>query len=324
MSQVTLQAGSARCHRVARQACAALVLAVCLPAAAHAGLTPTARKNCNVFPKFKLHATMTYTNGFHQSVFLCGGDCTDQGCSFAEIHPKWIDNQTGVTLVSVDCRIGSLPHFCSVNTLNSHYHAGEAYLGPSAITPDSLGVARCSLTADAVVADSAGGTLVTLTGFTGALAAKHLTDFGSALRCVVWNSASAADTVIRPGNVLADGSVRIEHGIVATTGIFSGSDFVVDTVVDSTGYTVLRVRPTAGLAKHIFVPVDDAGNTVAISSFNEVGFGDYDPNFIYNEDETGFATSLPGLSPIGQLLTGAVLLLAGVLAIRRRRDGMTA
>lgn len=304
---------------VARIICIALVAvatAAMLPTPSHAGLNPTTRKNCNVFVKYKLRSTMTYTNGFSQSIYLCGSQCVDGGCGFAEIHPRWYDSGGGV-LISVDCRIGSAPNFTNVYTLNSHYHAGEAFFPTAGFGSDSIGIARSSMYADVVVADSAGGTLVTLTNFQGVLHGKQITDFGSAYRCVVWNSASASDTLIRPGNLLLDGSVRIEHGQVKTTGIFSSSDFLVDNAVDSTGYSVLRVRPAAGLAKHLFVPVSDAGNTVALSSFDEVGYGDYDPNFIFDPNSISYRPPLPLCSGLGALAMGAGLLLAGVAARRR-------
>jgi FG-GAP-like repeat len=245
-----------------------------IPLTSVAGMNPTVRKNCKIFAKYRLEAEITHTVGNKHCRRV------DTGCGYAEVEvPCFYPYAYG------SGQIGSGAAPWTLTSVDGTYSGGRAFISPANLGPESVGVARGAITPVVDFADGPNNTtIVTIHDFTGSISAKSNSLFGDAFRCVVWKGSTIADSALTPTNILWDGGVRIEDGGAFALGTFSLSDFVITTTTDdSTGFPVILVTPIEGLTKTIIVNDADLDNSVAVSMFDDVGYGVYDPNGIFSD-----------------------------------------
>jgi hypothetical protein len=283
----------------------ALIIFVFIQNYSKAGIDVTIRKTCSIQNKYKVRVAI-WEQTSSGSVLVCSQ--SNSGCTYALAACNGF-----IPLARADRRIGSNKH--SYHYYSYPYYAGNSFVYPSVVTSSIVGIGIGDIEEEINFNSTANNTEVTINGFSGRLAASINSQYGSAYRVVIWKGINGSDSIMNPSKVLLEGSVRIENGTVITTGFFSPSDFTVTTVLDASGFMVNKVEPIVGLQKVLQLPYDDADNSIAVHVANHGGFGDYDPNAIFDDD-----VAIPTLTEWGLILLAIVLLTIGVIILKRQNN----
>jgi hypothetical protein len=282
----------------------ALIVLVFIQNYSNAGIDPDYRKNCGVLYKYKVKAGIWKREGY-STILKCkqlGKGCDNAIASCNDYIPY----------ARADVRIGSSPYRYHYYTFP--YYAGNSFVYPSVVTSSTIGIGIGDLTEQINFNSTTNNTEVTINGFSGRLAASVNSQYGISYRLLIWKGNNNADSAMTPSKVLLEGSIRIENSAVITTGFFSPSDFNVTTVMDASGFMVTQIEPIPGLQKVFQLPYDNADNSLAVRVASHGGFGDYDPNAIFIEDQP-----IPTLTEWGLILLAIVLMIIGVIFLKRQK-----
>jgi hypothetical protein len=256
--------------------------------------------------RYKVFVEIWYYYSDGTRSHLCYG--SDHGWTWA----GWSCNYSPNACVSV--RIGSGCYTIDY-TNNWHYSTGTAFIPPLPITGDTLGIARNNITEEENISSIGNSTTIVLQNFIGSLCAAINTHFGSSYRIIIWRKDDSNDVTITPSKVLWEAGIRVENGQAIALGGFDLSDFVVANASDSSGYPVIKVTPISGLMKTINVNFPGSDSLVAVTTAGDVGFGAYDPSAIFQPS----TNNIPTLSQWGIIIFTFLLIVAGVVYIRRRQ-----
>ncbi len=189
---------------------------------------------------------------------------------------------------------------------------GSAYITPLLPPVDSIGIARCEMGNQTVInaGPVVGTTVVELSNFTGSMVATNSNDYGSTYRIIIWKGLGE---LTGPQQAFYDGTVRIENGQIITDGFFNASDFIVTTVMDTSGSMVTKIQPVPNLSKSFTLNVDNSDNSVAVNGYGETGFGAYDQFFPYTP------TIIPTLNQWGLIVFSLLMLTVILIFLRKGR-----